>query len=333
MSITYPVFLPVPIKSDRFGLNINKSQFSGEFVRNRTAQSHGAGTTDRWEGVYTTPLLNPTQHREMSTFLNSMSIDDGTFFAFNPNHRELAGSYDDSNLLAVDADPEQSGTTTFFHFYASDPIFARFNLVSGDTISLTARVKSSTGADSIKLMIEYKDIDNIATGAASISNIVASATYLAATITGVVIPANTHSIIISVRNDTTTETGFVKQAILTKAATAGPFVPFLRIDGGGQTGRSINIKSAPTSINGLVRAGDYIQMGDQFHEFTERLDTDGSGLGTLEIIPAVRTAHADGLRLLLRRPVMIAQLVKTDHPQETNHNSVGVISFAWQEVV
>lgn len=118
MSITYPVFLPVSIKSDRFGLNINKSQFSGEFTRNRITQSHGAGTTDRWEGVYTAPPLGPEQHREMTAWLEAMSADDGTFNGFNPNARSLNGAFDDDNLLGIDAEAEHAfayiyGNTSF----------------------------------------------------------------------------------------------------------------------------------------------------------------------------------------------------------------------------
>jgi len=128
MSITYPVFLPVSIKSDRFGLNINKSQFSGEFTRNRITQSHGAGTADRWEGVYTTPPLSREQHREMSALLDAMSVDDGTFLAFNPNLRTITGNFPNISLLGTDqvAEHIQDGSYTYNGFESGDagtPIF------------------------------------------------------------------------------------------------------------------------------------------------------------------------------------------------------------------
>lgn len=337
MSITYPVYLPVPIKSDRFGLNINKSQFSGEFTRNRITQSHGAGTTDRWEGVYTTPVLSPDQHRKMSAWLTAMSADAGTFYAFNPNGRTLLGNHDGENLLGTDAEAEQSTTTGIAHTYigplAVGTLLLSLGLKVGDVISFTSQCKSSTGADDIRMDLQFFDQDGVNIGSGGVSNIVSSATYAAATKLNVTVPTDAVALQLFTRNLTETETGFSKEAIITKSATLPTFVSYLKVDGASQTGTTINIKDGAISTKGLLSAGTMVQIESQLYEVAERVDTDGSGDAIAEIRPAIRTAHPDSEPILVKNPVCIAEIVKTDHPQETNHNSTGIISFAWQEVI
>lgn len=336
MSITYPVFLPVSIKSDRFGLNINKSQFSGEFTRNRITQSHGAGTTDRWEGVYTTPVLGTDQHREMSALLNAMSVDDGTFFAFNPNGRSLIGEHDGENLLGTNAEAEFSDTAATIKQYigpsAVGVALSSLGLKPGDIISYTVQCKSTTGADAIRADMQFFNINGVNT-TQLFSNTVSSSSYAAATKLNLSIPLDAVNMQFFTRNLNTTETGFSKEAIITKSATLPTFVSYLKVNGASQTGTALNIKDGAISTNGLLRSGTMLQIETAVYEVVKRVDTDGSGLATAEIRPAIRASHPDSEPILVKNPVMIAQLVKTDHPQETNHNSVGVISFAWQEKV
>lgn len=329
MSITYPLYLPVPIKSDRFGLNINKSQFSGEFTRNRITQSHGAGTTDRWEGVYTTPFLNPDKHREMSSFLNAMSVDDGTFFAFNPNGRQSIGNHDGQNLLGSDAEAIQS----FNHTWIDIIRMRVFGLSVGDLVSMSALVFSTDALGTgLKVTIAYMDIDKVLISAQNGNSVGLSSTPTESKIDGFQIPKETVYIWVFTQSSGGANNR-VEKAILTKTTTAQTFVSYLKVDGASQTGTTLNIKDGVVSTNGLLRSGTMLQIETQLYEVAERVDTDGSGLAAVEIRPAIRTSHPDSEPILVKNPVMTAQLVKTDHPQETNHNSVGVISFAWQEVV
>jgi len=334
MSITYPVFLPVSIKSDRFGLNINKSQFSGEFTRNRITQSHGAGTADRWEGVYTTPPLGPDQHREMSALLNSMSVDDGTFFAFNPNGRAVIGNHDGQNLLGDDAETEQIMT---HHYIGPDNIGRRISalgLAVGDVISFSGLVRSTDALGTgLRVAIEFFDDDGVRINGLNNGNFVdLSSTPTLSKIDGLTIPTGTIKLT-ALGGFNTGSNNRIKQAILTKTGASQTFVSYLKVNGAGQTGTTLNIKDGTISTNGLLRAGTMMQVESQIYEVAKRVDTDGSGNATVEVRPAIRTSHPDGEPILVKNPVMIAQLVETNHPQETNENSIGVISFAWQEKV
>lgn len=332
MSITYPVFLPVSIKSDRFGLNINKAQFSGEFVRNRIAQSHGAGTTDRWEGVYTTPFLGPDQHREMSALLTAMSVDDGTFFAFNPNGRSVIGKHDGRNLLGTDAELEQTG---IYNYLALIPILILGFKVT-DIISVEGKLWSTDSlSTNQRVIISFFDKDAVQIGSTN-NGILVETTNIPTTskIENLVIPALTIFITLGVTFGTgTTINNRAKEVILTKTILSQTFVSYLKVDGASQTGTTINIKDGAVSINGLVRSGTMLQIETALYELAKRGDTDGSGNATFEIRPAIRSSHPDSEPILVKNPVMIAQLVQTDHPQETGVTSTGVISFAWQEVV
>jgi len=332
MSITYPVHIPVPIKSSRFGLSINKAQYAGEFTRNRVTQSHGSGTTDRWEGVFTTPVLSPAQHREMSSWLNAMSADDGTFYAYNPDARSLNGSYDDQNLLGTDAEAEHSFTGTY-SYYLIRSIFT-LGVAAGDSLSCSMDLKTSGGgSDQARIIIAFFDVDEGFISQISVVGTLSITTYETVT-ASITIPSG--AVFVSVQADNNLNSGtsiFSKQAILTKTSTAQTFVPYLKVNGASQTGTSINIKACPISTIGFLRQGDPIQIVDQWYEVTQRADSDASGLATVDILPAIRTSPPDSEPVIVRNQTMLAQLVKTDHPQDTNHNSTGVISFAWQEVV
>ncbi len=93
MSISYPRTLPsVPIKSSRFGLNINQAVFESSLSRKVTIQSHAAGLTDRWEGVFSTAELDPAQVAELSAWLVSLKGREKNFYAYDPDRRTPRGS-------------------------------------------------------------------------------------------------------------------------------------------------------------------------------------------------------------------------------------------------
>lgn len=71
----------------------------------------------------------------------------------------------------------------------------------------------------------------------------------------------------------------------------------VQVDGGSQTGTSINLKGfAANTINAFI-AGDYIQIGSgattRLHQVVNNASSDSSGQLTAEIRPAIRTSPAD----------------------------------------
>jgi hypothetical protein len=69
------------------------------------------------------------------------------------------------------------------------------------------------------------------------------------------------------------------------------------IKGASQTGNSVNTDGWTISQTGILKAGDWIQLGtassSTLHKLRQDANSDGSGNATLEIWPGIRTAPAD----------------------------------------
>ncbi len=83
------------------------------------------------------------------------------------------------------------------------------------------------------------------------------------------------------------------------SSTAGTPV----VNGGSQTGDELDIDGLPASVNGYLKAGDYIQLGSgstaTLHKVLEDVDTNGSGQATLNLWPKVRTAPTDNATVVV----------------------------------
>jgi len=70
------------------------------------------------------------------------------------------------------------------------------------------------------------------------------------------------------------------------------------INGAGQTGGTLLIDGATTSVTGWLKAGDYIQLGSssgsRLHKVLVNADSNASGQVTLEIWPHLRSSPTDG---------------------------------------
>lgn len=116
MSISYPRTLPpVPIKSSRFGLNLNQAVFEAGLSRKVIIQNHAAGLTDRWEGVFTTAELHPDQIAEFSAWLISLKGREKSFYAFDPDRRIAKG-----NVVSLSSTPLVNGAGQIGNTIISD---------------------------------------------------------------------------------------------------------------------------------------------------------------------------------------------------------------------
>lgn len=80
------------------------------------------------------------------------------------------------------------------------------------------------------------------------------------------------------------------------------------IDGSSQTGRILNTKS--WNANEIVlKAGDYIQVGDELKMITSDVTSDGTGLAVINFEPSLRKSHADGTSLITSNPSCIMRLI------------------------
>jgi len=72
----------------------------------------------------------------------------------------------------------------------------------------------------------------------------------------------------------------------------------LIVDGAGQTGQSINLRGAPTSVTDYLLAGDYVQFGAgataTLHKVLLNASTNSDGKITVVLWPSPRSAPIDG---------------------------------------
>lgn len=70
------------------------------------------------------------------------------------------------------------------------------------------------------------------------------------------------------------------------------------VDGASQAGGSLATKGWSASVTGILKAGDYIQLGSgattRLHQVIEDADSDGGGLAALTLWPDLRESPADG---------------------------------------
>lgn len=69
------------------------------------------------------------------------------------------------------------------------------------------------------------------------------------------------------------------------------------VNGANQTGDELNIQGLPFNATGYLKAGDYIQLGEEstakLYKVLENVDSDELGQATLNLWPAVRVAPND----------------------------------------
>jgi len=70
-----------------------------------------------------------------------------------------------------------------------------------------------------------------------------------------------------------------------------------------QTGTGIHVKGLPASTNGLLVAGDWIEVGGEIHQVAQALNSDAAGLGYLVLSRPVRAAKTNDTAVIIGEPV------------------------------
>jgi hypothetical protein len=83
----------------------------------------------------------------------------------------------------------------------------------------------------------------------------------------------------------------------------------VRVQGAGQTGRSIITDGWPNST-AVLSAGDYVTINDQLVQLTANVTSNGSGVATLTFEPPIRTAPADDALVEYRNPYALMYLTE-----------------------
>lgn len=94
------------------------------------------------------------------------------------------------------------------------------------------------------------------------------------------------------------------------------------VDGGSQTGSTLDIKGIDPSATGVLKAGDYIQLGSdtttRLFMVTSDVDGDATGRATLNLWPDIRTAPSDNDLVTVNNALGLWRLANSE--------------FMWQEV-
>lgn len=116
------------------------------------------------------------------------------------------------------------------------------------------------------------------------------------------------------------------------AATGTPLV-----NGSSQTGGSLVIDGAATSVTGWLKAGDYIQLGTgssaTLHKVLQDANSDGSGNVTLDIWPHIRTAPADDSTVTVSNTKGLFRLSSNEQSWSINEASIYGLTFGAMEAV
>lgn len=103
------------------------------------------------------------------------------------------------------------------------------------------------------------------------------------------------------------------------------------VDGADQTGYYLDIKGAPTSTTGWLLKGDYLQVGTgssaRLHMLTANADTDGSGLVTVELAPALAPNIADNTVITIVNAVGVFRM--TDKAVSRSQEIGGVYRYGF----
>lgn len=84
------------------------------------------------------------------------------------------------------------------------------------------------------------------------------------------------------------------------------------VDGGSQTGNTLNIRGLPTGITNVIREGDLINLGTagstRLYRVLDNVNSDGSGEASLTIWPSLRTSPTDGDSITYQNPKLLLRL-------------------------
>lgn len=109
------------------------------------------------------------------------------------------------------------------------------------------------------------------------------------------------------------------------------------VKGGSQTGDQLLTDGWTSSTTGILKAGDWIQVGSgsstRLHKVLDDVNSDGSGNATLNIFPNIRTSPADNTVITVNSPKGIWRLSSNETDFSIDEASVYGITFACVEAL
>lgn len=108
------------------------------------------------------------------------------------------------------------------------------------------------------------------------------------------------------------------------------------VNGAGQTGRSLIVDGFTPSATGILKAGDFIQLGSgsttRLHKNLSDVDSDGSGQVTLDLAPKIITAPADNATVVVSNAKGLFRLKNNSNPVNIKPPNQMSVQFSAREV-
>ena len=109
------------------------------------------------------------------------------------------------------------------------------------------------------------------------------------------------------------------------------------VKGAGQTGGTLEIDGATSSVTNWLRAGDYIQLGSgssaRLHKVLQNATSDASGNVSLDIWPHIRTAPADNAAVTVSGAKGLFRLATNEQDWSIDAASIYGVTFSAMEAV
>jgi len=116
------------------------------------------------------------------------------------------------------------------------------------------------------------------------------------------------------------------------AATGTPLV-----NGAGQTGNELVTDGWTTSTTGILKAGDYIQLGtgatSRLYKVLDDVNSDGSGNATLTLWPDLRSAPADNAAITVSNTKTNFRLTSAQTGWDINEATIYGLTFGAREAL
>lgn len=109
------------------------------------------------------------------------------------------------------------------------------------------------------------------------------------------------------------------------------------VNGANQTGNELVTDGWTTSTTGILKAGDYIQLGtgstSRLYKVLDDVNSDGSGNATLTIYPDLRTSPADNETITVNSPKGVFRLSSNQSAWDIKESAIYGITFGAREAL
>lgn len=106
------------------------------------------------------------------------------------------------------------------------------------------------------------------------------------------------------------------------------------VNGGSQTGNSLITDGWTGNTTNILKAGDYLQIGNRLYKNLQDVNSDSGGNATLDIFPRLRESPANNAGITLSNTIGTFRLPEIDYELYTSDPfKIGGLSFTALEAI